>query len=96
MDVDQDDPDTLMIESTPMPVLDTTVHELTPAEDALKSNETTAMVPSLDIVTTDSAMVPSPDIEMSDPVLPPPALPKQITHLDDQCLSNTITDCPSC
>ena len=94
MDVDQADLDTLMTESTPMSMLDTSIHELSPADKGLNSDETD-VVPALDIEMTDSAMVPSLDIEMSDPVLPSPALLKQIAHLDNQSSSNAITDCPS-
>ncbi|KRZ98214.1 uncharacterized protein AC631_06026, partial [Debaryomyces fabryi] len=39
MDIDQADSDTVMTESTPMPVLDTSVHDLIPAQDILNLNE---------------------------------------------------------
>ena len=81
MDVDQVDLDTLMTESTPMSMLGTSVHELSPAHNGLNSDET--------------AVVPSLDIEMSDPDMPSLELFKQIAHLDNQSSSNAITDCPS-
>lgn len=81
MDVDQVDLDTLMTESTPMSMLGTSVHELSPAHNGLNSDET--------------AVVPSLDIEMSDPDTPSLELFKQIAHLDNQSSSNAITDCPS-
>lgn len=92
MDIDQVDLDTLMTESTPVSMLDPSVHELSPAEGDLKSDET-VMVPAMDIETIDSDMVPSIDIEMSDPVLPP-ALPMRITHLENESSSHATTNCP--